>query len=46
MPTIKNAELVIGTDRPADRANVVVTCDDVEVNAIDCSSSMTASPAR
>ena len=39
MPTIKNAELIISTDRPADRANVVVSCDveftEVEVNAMD-----------
>ncbi|HET6317033.1 MAG TPA: hypothetical protein VFG86_11280 [Chloroflexota bacterium] len=39
MPTIKNAELIISTDRPSDRASVVVSCDveftEVEVNAMD-----------
>jgi len=39
MPTIKNADLAISTDRPQDRATVVVSCDveftDVEVNAMN-----------
>ncbi len=39
MPTIRNADLSVTTDRPADRATVIVTCDvhftDVEVNAMD-----------
>jgi hypothetical protein len=39
MPSINNAELIISTDRPSDRASVVVSCDveftEVEVNAMD-----------
>ena len=39
MPTIKNAELIVSTERPADLANVFVNCDveftEVEVNAMD-----------
>lgn len=39
MPTITNAQLAITTDRPQDRATVVVSCDieftEVEVNAMD-----------
>jgi len=39
VPTIKNADLAISTDRPQDRASVVVSCDveftDVEVNAMN-----------
>jgi hypothetical protein len=39
MPTISNAELAITTDRPENRATVVVTADleftEVEVNAMD-----------
>ena len=39
MPTIRNADLAVSTDRPANRATVIVTCDihftDVEVNAMD-----------
>jgi len=39
VPTIKNATLTISTDRPQDRAAVVVSCDieftDVEVNAMN-----------
>jgi len=39
VPTIKNADLAISTDRPQDRATVVVSCDveftDVEVNAMN-----------
>ena len=39
MATITNAELTITTDRPQDRANVVVSCDvqftEVEVNAMN-----------
>ena len=39
MPTIKNADLAISTDRPHDRATVIVRCDieftEVEVNAMD-----------
>src|SRR4051812_21735913 len=39
MPTIENAELIISTERPGDRANVIVSCDveftEVEVNAMD-----------
>ena len=39
MATINHPELSITTDRPADRASVIVTCDieftDVEVNAMN-----------
>jgi hypothetical protein len=39
MATIKNPELTVTTDRPIDRASVIVTCDieftDVEVNAMN-----------
>ena len=39
MPTIQNAELAITTDRPRQRATVIVKCDvnftEVEVNAMD-----------
>ena len=39
MPTLHNASLSVTTDRPQDRATVVVTCDvdftEVEVNAMD-----------
>jgi hypothetical protein len=39
MPTVKNAELSITTDRPRDQATVIVTCDieftEVEVNAMN-----------
>ena len=39
MPTITNAQLTVTTDRPQDRATVVVSCDvqftEVEVNAMD-----------
>jgi hypothetical protein len=39
MPTIKHADLAVNTDRPEDRATVIVSCDveftDVEVNAMN-----------
>jgi hypothetical protein len=39
MPTINNPELTVTTNRPVDRAAVIVTCDvdftDVEVNAMN-----------
>jgi hypothetical protein len=39
MPTLHNADLSVSTDRPEDRAIVIVTCDvdftDVEVNAMN-----------
>jgi len=39
MPNIENVELTVSTDRPQDRATVVVSCDveftEVEVNAMD-----------
>jgi hypothetical protein len=39
MPSIQNAELTVATDRPMDRATVVVSCDiqftEVEVNAMN-----------
>ena len=39
MPTIKHADLSVTTDRPLDRATVIVSCDveftDVEVNAMN-----------
>jgi len=39
MPTLHNADLSVTTDRPQDRATVIVSCDvnftDVEVNAMD-----------
>lgn len=39
MPSLHNADLSVTTDRPEDRATVIVSCDvrftDVEVNAMD-----------
>ncbi len=39
MPSIQNANLTIATDRPRDRATIIVGCDvqftEVEVNAMD-----------
>ena len=39
MPTLRHADLSVTTDRPQDRATVIVSCDieftEVEVNAMD-----------